>query len=303
MIILILRDVAVATGISAILAFVLVLAQRYLNDYGDCKIDINGKRNVTVKGGSSLLNSLSDKQIFLPSACGGRGSCGTCKCKVESGGGPVLPTEKPFLSKIELDTNIRLSCQVKIKSDIRIEIPETIFNIRRYRAEVAEIIDYTYDIKGITFKLLDPDKINFKAGQYVQLETQSYGKVKQHAIRAYSISSKPQIDDRIQLIIRLVPEGICTTWVHNHLKVGDEIYFTGPYGDFYLRDTEADVLFVAGGSGKAPIKSMLEYLRVVGTNRKMTYFFGARDLKDLYLTDEMRGFEEHFDQFEYVPVL
>ncbi len=299
----ILKDVLVASAISAVLAMILVIAQRYLNDYGDCKVVINDKREVTVKGGASLLNSLSDKQIFLPSACGGRGSCGTCKCQVISGGGPLLPTEKPFLSKKELEDRIRLSCQVKIKSDISIQIPDAIFNIRKYKAIVHEIIDYTYDIKGITFALSVPDKIDFKAGQYVQLESQPYAKVKQKAIRAYSISSKPEDNDRIQLIIRLVPEGLCTTWVHKYLKVGDEVNFTGPYGDFYLRDTDADILFVAGGSGKAPIKSMLEHLQVVGTNRKMTYYFGAREPKDLYLTDEMLSFESVFSNFKYEPVL
>lgn len=303
MFIIILKDIAVTSGISAFLAFVLVIAQRYLNDYGDCKIDINGKRDITVKGGASLLNSLSDKGVFLSSACGGRGSCGTCKCKVENGGGPLLPTEKPFLSKKEIEDGVRLSCQVKIKSDIKIQIPEAIFNVRRYKASVQEILNYTYDIKGITFKLQEPEKINFQAGQYVQLESQSYGKVKQKAIRAYSISSKPQLNDRLQLIIRLVPEGMCSTWVHHHLKVGDEVYLTGPYGDFFLRDTEADVLFVAGGSGKAPIKSMLENLEIVGTKRKMTYFFGAREIKDLYLTEEMKAFENVFADFKYEPVL
>jgi Na+-transporting NADH:ubiquinone oxidoreductase subunit F len=303
MLIQILKDVAILSAISAVLAVILVIAQRYLNDYGDCKIDINGKRDITVKGGSSLLSALSESQIYIPSACGGRGSCGTCKCNVQDGGGPLLPTEKPFLSKAELESEVRLSCQVKVKSDMKINIPEEIFNIRKYKAVVHEVVDYTYDIKGVTFKLLEPQKIDFKAGQYVQLESQPYGKVKQKAIRAYSISSKPSLDDRIQLIIRLVPEGMCTTWVHNHLKEGDEITFTGPYGDFYLRDTNTDILYVAGGSGKAPIKSMLEDLQEKGTERKMTYFFGARDVKDLYLTDEMKSFEDVFTDFKYEPVL
>ncbi|MDD2331439.1 MAG: FAD-binding oxidoreductase [Candidatus Cloacimonetes bacterium] len=296
-------DIAVACGISTFLALVLVIAQRYLADYGICKVTINKKKEVSVQGGISLLGALSDQQIFLPSACGGRGSCGTCKCQLTSGGGPVLPTEKPFLSAKELGDGIRLSCQVKVKGDIEIQIEESIFNIRRYRTKVIDIVDYTYDIKGITFQLIDPQRIDFKAGQYVQLESQPYGKVKQKAVRAYSISSKPQDNGLIQLIIRLVPEGICTTWVHNHLKVGDEVFLTGPYGDFYIRDTEADMIFVAGGSGKAPIKSMLEYLQVVGTKRKMTYFFGARTCKDLYLTDEMKAFEKVFPDFKYEPVV
>lgn len=300
---IILKDIAVLTGLSVVLAILLVIAERWLNNYGDCKITINSKREITVKGGNSLLSSLGDQQIFLPSACGGRGTCGVCKCKVLEGGGPVLPTEKPFITQAELAENVRLSCQVKVKTNISIQIPDDIFNIRKFSSVISEIIDYTYDIKGITFKLDEGETIDFKAGQYVQLITEPYAKVKQKVSRAYSISSKPEDNKAIQLIIRLVPEGICTTWAHTCLKVGDRANFTGPYGDFFLRDTDADILFVAGGSGKAPIKSMLEHLQVVGTNRKMTYFFGAKTPKDLYLTEEMTAFEQVFPDFHYEPVL
>jgi Na+-transporting NADH:ubiquinone oxidoreductase subunit F len=303
MLLRILQDVALISGIGVLLALIMVIAQRWLSNYGEVTININGKKDLTVTGGNSLLASLGDKQIFIPSACGGRGSCGACKCKILDGGGPLLPTEKPLLSKEEMADNIRLACQVKVKSDIKIQIPEEIFNIRRFHSKVVEVIDYTYDIKGVTFSLLDGETIDFKAGQYVQIETQPYERVKEKVMRAYSISSKPELNDRIQLIIRLVPEGICTTWVHKHLKVGDKVNFTGPYGDFYLRDTAADILFVAGGSGKAPIKSILEHLKDVGTTRKMTYFFGARTTKDLYLNEEMQALEEHFTDFWYVPVL
>lgn len=291
------------SGIGVSLSTFMVIAQRWLSNYGEVDIDINGKRKIKVKGGNSLLATLSDSQIFIPSACGGRGSCGACKCKVMDGGGPILPTEKPLLTAAEMADNVRLACQVKVKNDVNIEIPEEFFNIRRYDATIEEIIDYTYDIKGITFKFKEGEEIDFKAGQYVQLESQPYDKVKQKAVRAYSISSKPQIKDRLQLIIRLVPDGICTTWVHNHLKVGDTVSLTGPYGDFQLIDSQADALFVAGGSGMAPIKSMLEYLQEVGTQRKMTFFFGARTTKDLYLNEEMEAFEKHFDNFKYEPVL
>jgi len=299
----ILSDIGIASAVSVVLAVVLVIAQKYLNDYGDCKININKKRNLTVKGGSTLLNSLSDKQIYLASACGGKGSCGACKCKVLTGGGPLLPTEKPLLTAQEQKDSMRLACQIKVKTDMEINIPEAIFNIRKYKTEITEIIDYTYDIKGITFKLLEPAKIDFKAGQYMQLETQPYDKVKQKTMRAYSISSKPEDGNIIQLIIRLVPDGICTTWVHKYLKVGDEVFMTGPFGDFYIRDTDADMIFIAGGSGKAPIKSMLEHLEVVGTNRKMSYFFGARSGEDLYLTDQFKAYEDVFPDFKFIPVL
>jgi Na+-transporting NADH:ubiquinone oxidoreductase subunit F len=192
---------------------------------------------------------------------------------------------------------------VKVKADISINIPESVFNIRRYKAVVTEIIDYTTDTKGITFKLTEPASISFTAGQYMQLETKPYDKVKQTTMRAYSISSKPEDNTILQLIIRLVPEGICTTWVHNHLTVGEEVTMTGPFGEFIIRDTEADMIFIAGGSGVAPIKSMLEHLEVVGTTRKMTYFYGARTDRELYLTEQFKGYEKVFPGFQYIPVL
>lgn len=300
---LILKDVAVLTAICGAFALLLVIAQKLFSNYGDFKIDINGKRELTVKGGNSLLSSLGDQQIFIPSACGGRGTCGACKCKITEGGGPLLPTEKPMLSKAELADNIRLSCQVKIKSDIQISIPESIFNIRKFEAKIAEIVDYTYDTKGITFQLLEPDTIIFKAGQYMQLETKPYPGMKQKVVRAYSISSGPKDEHSLQLIIRLVPEGICTTWVHKHMQLNEEVFLTGPYGDFFLRDTEADIIFVAGGSGKAPIKAILEDMEVKGISRKATYFFGARTTRDLYLTEYMQHFEQSLVDFSYVPVL
>lgn len=298
----ILYEILILTGISSALSLLIVLAKAILQNYGDCEIDINGKRQVVVKGGSSLLTSLADENIFIPSACGGRGTCGACKCVVIDGGGPLLPTEKPLLTAAEMANNTRLACQVKVKSNIRIEIPEDIFNIRKFKAKVAKIDNYTYDVKGITFDLIEPKSIEFQAGQYVQVRSPRYGKIRESVTRAYSISSKPS-DKQLQLIIRKVPDGICTTWVHDFLKVGDEVEITGPYGDFIIRDTEADIIFVAGGSGKAPIKGMLEDLQEKGTDRKMSYFFGARSKKDLYLTEYIESFSKVFSDFTYYPIL
>ncbi len=298
----IILNILIATGISTFLAILLVIAEVLFANYGDCEIEINGKKKITVKGGGTLLGALADNKIFVPSACGGRGSCGFCKCKVESGGGPLLPTEKPFLTAAEQKDSVRLSCQVKVKEDIKINIPEEIFNIQKFAAVVEKIEDYTYDIKGVTFKLIEPKEIHFKAGQYVQLHTKKYGKVKQVVSRAYSISSSPDLKDRIQLIIRRVPDGICTTYVHDFLKEGDEVNFTGPYGDFFIRDTDAEIIYIAGGSGKAPIKSMMDYYANHHSDRRMVYFFGARTENDLYLTDYFNEFEKKLN-FTYVPVL
>ena len=303
MIIAILNTILIVAGISGFLALLLVIADYFFANYGECKININKKKEIVVKGGDSLLSTLNEQKIFLPSACGGRGSCGFCKCKVESGGGPLLPTEKPFLSADEIENNIRLSCQLKVKEDIEIQIPENIFNIRKFQAKVTNIQDMTHDIKEITFKLLEPTEINFKAGQYVQLTTPRYAKVRQSVSRAYSISSCQDHTDFIELIIRKVPEGICTTWVHEYLKVGDEVNLTGPFGDFYIHDTKADMLFVAGGSGKAPIKSMLEFLMKKNSTRRMGYFFGAQRRKELYHTEMFEKLEKEMHDFKYYPIL
>ncbi len=303
MIITILNTVLIVAGISSFLALLLVIADFFFANYGECKININKKKEIVIKGGDSLLSTLNEQKIFLPSACGGRGSCGFCKCKVESGGGPLLPTEKPFLSAEEIKDNMRLSCQVKVKEDIEIRIPEDIFNIKKFRAKVVDIKDMTHDIKEITFKLIEPTEIDFKAGQYVQLVSPRYGKVRQSISRAYSISCSPDQIGSIELIIRKVPEGICTTWVHEYLKIGDEVNFTGPFGDFFIRDTETDMLFVAGGSGKAPIKSMLEYLAKRKSKRRMGYFFGARQRKELYHTEMFENLEKEMYDFKYYPIL
>jgi len=299
----IINTILIVSSIAGFLALLLVIADYFFANYGDCKININRKKEVTVKGGDSLLSSLNDEKIYLPSACGGRGSCGFCKCIVEEGGGPLLPTEKPFLSKEEISDKVRLSCQIKVKEDIRINIPEDIFNIRKFKAKVERITDMTHDIKEIKLKLLEPDTINFKAGQYVQLNTPKYAKIKQSVSRAYSISSSPDNHEFIELIIRKVPDGICTTWVHDHLKEGDLVNFTGPFGDFFIRDTGADMIFVAGGSGKAPVKSMVEYLCKRQSNRRMGYYFGARNITELYYTDYFLGMENKLSDFSYYPIL
>jgi len=299
----ILNTILIVSAISGFLAFLLVIAEIFFANYGECKIDINGKKELTVKGGNSLLTSLSNNKIFLASACGGRGSCGFCKCKVIEGGGPLLPTEKPFLEQNEIANFVRLACQVKVKNDIKIEIPEEIFNIRKFKTEVIDITDLTYDIKEFTFKLIEPKEIIFKAGQYVQFEAPRYPKSKQLVSRAYSISCSPRYKDKIQLIIRKVPEGICTTYIFNYLKKGDPVNLTGAFGDFYIRDTENDIFFVAGGSGKAPIKSMVEKLFEAGSKRKMVYFFGARTKKDLYYTELFEHYEKKLPDFLYIPIL
>jgi len=295
--------VAVVGGINTLLAILLVTAERYLANYGEKTITINGDRKLTVVGGQSLLASLKSDKIFLPSACGGRGTCAYCKCQVESGAGPLLPTEAPLLTRDEIAGNVRLACQVKVKEDLQISIPEELFNIKAFQAQVAALDDLTHDIKLLRLKLSEPKTIVFKAGQYIQLQSQPYPGVKEEVSRAYSIASSCQEMDCIDLMIRRVPEGLCTTWVHDHLKVGDKVHFTGPMGDFYLKEGTGPLVMVAGGSGMAPIVSLLHDLHDKNDPRSTAYLFGAQTGRDLFYSDEMRTFEQKLPDFEFIPTL
>ena len=302
--VMVLKATLSVAAISGVLATLLVIAEYYLANYGECKIDINnGDKELTVQGGSSLLASLGREKIFLPSACGGRGTCGYCKCKVLDGVGPLLPTEEPLLEQAEIDSSMRIACQVKIKQDIKIAVPEELFNIKQYDAQVTLIKDLTYDIKLVRMQLKDPDEINFKAGQYAQLSTKPYEKVKDVVSRAYSIASAPSEKNHIDLMIRLVPEGICTTWVHNHLQEGEDVKLIAPVGDFFIRDGEKEIIMVAGGSGMAPLASMLYDIAEHPINRPITYFFGAVTIKDIFYVEEMRKLEKRIPDFHFVPAL
>jgi len=292
------------TGISTVLAVLIIIAEKFLNNYGECEIDINdGDKNLRVEGGSSLLSSLAANKIFIPSACGGKATCGLCKVRVLEGAGPLLPTEEPYLSKDERNDGVRLSCQVKVKGNLRVYIPEELFNIREYVATVTNIKDMTHDIKEFRFEFKAGEDIKFKAGQYMQIETKPYDKVKEKAIRAYSISSAPSDNKAVELIIRRVPGGLCTTYMHDHIKVGDEVRMTGPYGDFYMRDDSDDYVFMAGGSGMAPIKSLVMDIMERNLDKKMIFIFGAVSKKDLYHTEFFREIERQNSNFRYVPAL
>ncbi len=290
--------------LSGFLAALIVLIDAIVNNYGEVKITINKRKTLTTRGGAPLLFTLSSLGVFVPSACGGRGSCGACKVRVLSDVGPYLPTEVPYISKDEMAKNVRLSCQVKVKKDLEIEIPEELLYAKKFRATVEKIIDVTYDIKELTLKLIEPSEIEFRAGQYIQLRIPPYDKIKEPVERAYSISSPPSIRDRIQLLIRLVPGGAATTYVHKYMKENQEVDFTGPFGEFYARDSKATMIFVAGGSGMAPIKSILFDLYEKNVNeREIWYFFGARSVKDLFYVDIFRELERKWPVFHFIPAL
>ena len=293
----------VACAITGGLTLIILICEATIGNYGERRVTVNGERELVVDGGRPLLAVLKEQGIFIPSACGGRGSCGLCKVKVAEGGGDLLPTELPWLSPQEKKNGTRLSCQLKVKRDLRIEIDPALFKVRQYATRVISLRDLTYDIKELVCQLPEGETIECRAGQFVQLEIPPYELTDETVYRAYSVASSPSQKDRVELEIRLVPNGICTTYVHKYLKVGQTMTLNGPYGDFYLRDTNRDVICIAGGSGMAPIKAILHQMAETGCARKTRYFFGARTARDLFLVDEMRAFEKKLPDFKFIPAL
>jgi len=296
-------SVGVISFIAAALAALLVVAERTIANYGDCNITINGEKTLTVRGGTSLLEALASEKVFIPSACGGRGTCAYCKLKVLDGGGPVMPTELPLLERDEQEANVRISCQVKVRNDLAIEIPEELFAVKEFRGVVESIRDLTPDMKEIRIKLLEPDRIEFVPGQYVQLVAPAYGDNPEPVYRAYSLSNPPSDGDAVELIVRLVPGGICTTWIFTMLKEGDEVMLNGPYGDFRLSDSNAEMIWIAGGSGMAPFWSIARHMAENDIRRPCTYLFGALTRRDLFFLDEFREVQKQLPNFRFVPAL
>ncbi len=292
--------------ITVILAVLISVIDKIVNNYGEVEININkGKKILKVNGGSKLLATLSAENIFVPSACGGRGSCGACKVTVLSDVGPVLPTETPYLNKFELESNVRLSCQIKLKKNIEIMLPEEIFSVKRFAAVAETIRDVTYDIKEVTFRLDSPSEIDFVPGQYVQVVAPAYGDIPESTQRAYSMASRPMDKNHVQVLIRLVPGGIVTSWVFKYLKEGMKVELIGPFGEFHVHDTPATMICVAGGSGMAPFWSMFRdmFERNTFPEKEIWYFYGARTTRDMFYLDELRALEKKWPRFHFVAAL
>ncbi len=265
------------------------------------KLTINDEQTYDLNKGKSLFHNLIDNNIYLPSACGGKGMCGRCKIKVISNLDGYSESENKHLSQSDKKEGYRLACQIIVKNDLSVEIPEELLSWE-YNATVEKIDDVTHDIKSITLSFDKP--MSFRAGQYIQLIIPPYGNIEDKTVRAYSIASPPSSKNTIELLVRLVPDGIATTYIHKYLNIGDKLSFTGPFGDFFIRDTNASILFIAGGSGLAPIKSMvLDMLERKQTNRDMYFFFGARTIRDIYYDDLFNSIAEKIPSFRFIPAI
>jgi len=296
-----LLSVASFAGLVMALSAGLMIAERLLINYGVCKLDINaGEKPLEVDGGQTLLASLYDNEIFIPSACGGKGTCGHCKITVLSGGGPVLPTETPLLTRKEIRSSVRLACQVKIREDIFVRIPSDLLNVKMYSSTVESTVDLTYDIKEIRLRLDDPAEICHRPGQYVQVQAPSpEGPV----FRAYSISSPVQEPDIVQLVVRLIPGGVGSTYLHN-VGPADTVNFTGPYGEFWLNeDPSVEIVCVGGGCGMAPMRNIILTLYDKWPDRVCWMFFGCRTTRDIFYLQEWEELSKKHPNFHVVYAL
>lgn len=301
------RDIIIATmtitGISALLALLLSIAQQTIGNYGVKTLTINDEKQMSIDGGKTLLGSLVENEVFIPSACGGKGSCGYCKVKVVSGGGSLLPTETGYVTESEAAEGIRLSCQIKVKEDIHIQIPEALFHVKQFDYTVQGLDPLTNTIRHVRLSLPEDKSIEFKAGQYVQLLAPTYPGNEEEVYRAYSIASSPKDTHGIELFIGFVPGGKCSTYVHQHLRVGQKLTVVGPFGDFHYRDNDRDMVLVAIGTGLAPIMAILRHMKDAAINRPCTLYFGARNHSDLYMMDELRQMSESMANFSLIPML
>ena len=331
------------------LSFMLILARRRLVPQGDVNVLINGEKSVKVQPGSSLLTALSDSDIFLPSACGGGGTCAMCECHIPKGGGDVLPTELNHLTRKEVAEHKRLACQVKVREDMEVQIPEEIFGIKKWECEVVSNYNVASFIKEFIVKLPDGEILDFQSGGYIQIDVPEIAvdfknmDVTAHPefhdqpdkfegewdqwklrnlrmvndepqFRAYSMANHPAEGNIVMLNIRVatppwdrkangwmsVNPGVCSSYVFD-LKPGDKCTISGPYGEFFIKDTKKEMVYIGGGAGMAPLRSHLFHLfhTLKTTDRKVSYWYGGRSKRELFYVNQFRAIEKEFPNFKF----
>jgi Na+-transporting NADH:ubiquinone oxidoreductase subunit F len=330
--------VGVASFTIVILGLVLILmaARAKLVQSGDVTILINGDPDKSLKtsAGSTLLNTLASNQIFVPSACGGQGTCGVCRVTVNEGGGSLLPTETGHVSRGDAREGVRLSCQVKVKQDMEIEIPAEIFDVQRWKCKVRSNHNVATFIKELVLELPEGESVPFRAGGYIQIEcpphTVDYrnfdieeeyhadwdqfdvwrftSTVTEKVDRAYSMANYPEERGIIMLNVRIasppprlpdVPPGLMSSYIFD-LKPGDEVTISGPFGDFFAKDSDNEMIFIGGGAGMAPMRShIFDQFRRLHTNRKVTYWYGARSLREAFYIEDFDTIAAESENFKW----
>ncbi len=324
------------TGIILLLVAVIVTARHFLVPRGKVRITINDDpdKSLKVSPGSKLLQTLGQNQIFIPSACGGGGTCGQCRVKVIEGGGAILPTETGHISRREAREGYRLSCQVGVKQNMKIELPAEIFDIRKWRCRVRSNRNVASFIKELVLELPEGEDVDFRAGGYIQIEAppheveyknfqieekfredwdkfnvwQYRSVVREKIERAYSMANYPEEKGIIMLNVRIatppprhpeVPPGKMSSYIFS-LKPGDEVTISGPFGDFFHKDTNAEMIYIGGGAGMAPLRShIFDLLLRLKSQRKISYWYGARSLKELFYSDQFEKLAQEHDNFSW----
>ncbi len=332
----VLLSTAVFAGIIFFLMILLLFVESKVAKKGDCKITINDAKDpLTVAGGSTLLSTLADQKIFLPSACGGGGTCAMCKCQVLEGGGDILPTETGLIPRGEQKEHYRLACQVKIREDMKIHIPEEIFNIQKFECTVRSNNNVATFIKEFVVELPKDKALDFQAGGYIQIDIPPYkipfkdfdieeeyrpdwDKFKlwdlnsendESIYRAYSMASHPAEKDIVMLNVRIatppprdmtLPPGKASSYIFN-LKPGDKVTISGPYGEFFIKDTKREMMYIGGGAGMAPMRSHLFHLfqTLKTRDRKVSFWYGARSKREMFYTDDFEGIAKEYENFSF----
>lgn len=325
--------------VTIILVVMLLVAKAKLAPSGPVTILINGDKELNVNGGSTLLSTLSDAKLFLPSACGGGGTCGMCKCQVHEGGGSILPTEVGFFTRKQIHDNWRLGCQVKVRESMNIEIPKEVFGIKKWECEVVSNDNVATFIKEFVVKLPEGEVLDFTSGGYIQIDVpkidvdfrtmdvqpeyrEDWDKLKMWDLkmknpeplyRAYSMANHPAEGNIVKLNIRIatppwdrakgqfmnVNPGICSSYIFSR-KPGDKVMVSGPYGEFHIKNTKREMMFIGGGAGMAPLRSMIfDQFLTQHTDRKASYWYGARSLREVFYEDELRDIEKKNPNFKF----
>lgn len=337
--IVVMISVAVFLSVILLLVGVLLFARNKLTPQGKVKITINGERELEVSPGSSILSTLSSEKIFLPSACGGGGTCGMCRCRVLEGGGEILPTEKGFFTRKEQQNHWRLGCQVKVREDLNIEVPKEIFGIKKWECEVISNRNVATFIKEFVVRLPEGETLDFKSGGYIQIDVPKCEvdfhdmdidekfrgdwdkfnmwdlkmKNPEPLYRAYSMANHPAEGNIVMLNIRIatppfdrakgrlmnVNPGVCSSYVFSR-KPGDKVMLSGPYGEFHIKDTQKEMIYIGGGAGMAPLRSQIFHLfNTEKSARKVSYWYGARSMREVFYEDEFEKIEKDFPNFSF----
>lgn len=328
----IILGVVMFTGVVLALVLIILGARAKLVSSGDVNIVINDEKTLTVPAGGKLLQTLADGGLFLPSACGGGGTCAQCKCIVTDGGGSMLPTEESHFTKREAREGWRLSCQTPVKQDMQVEVEDDVFGVKQWECTVESNPNVATFIKELTLKLPEGENVDFRAGGYVQLECPPHhvkfsdfdieeeyrgdwerfgffnleSKVDEDVIRAYSMANYPEEKGLVKFNIRIatpppgakgIPCGKMSSFVFN-LKPGDTIKVYGPFGEFFAKDTDAEMVFIGGGAGMAPMRShIFDQLKRLNSDRKMSFWYGARSLREMFYQDEYDMLADENDNF------